>query len=1112
MACRAVHGWRHPLIPRGRERSSRGRRAPPPKAQPAPGNAQAPGTARGRGLWKARRRKACGTDGVRRASGGRPNLSGHRTEGGHGSEPPPRSRQEDTWPHRTERASRDPARRRCTAGSAGAWCPSRATPCRCSTRPASWPSTCTAAPRAALFDVSHMGQAELAARARRRRWSALTPADVQGLKPGRQRYGLLTTAAGGIFDDFMVANLGDRLFLVVNASRKDEDFALIEAALPAGVTLRPLPDRALLALAGAAGAWRRIATLAPGLAALSFMGVAETRDRRHSRARQPQRLHRRGRLRDQRARPSEAEALAEALLGPARRCARRPRRARLAAAGGRALPLRQRHRRDDEPGRGGADLDHRQAPPHGLGLPGRRAGARGAGQRRRRGSASASSPRAASPPARHTPIHAAGGGEPVGEVTSGGFGPSLGGPMAMGYVARDPCRRRHRARPAGARQAPCPPASPPCPSPPTATRARAASEAPHGRPAIHHRTMSGSAWTAATSPPSASPTTRRTRWATWSSSTCPRSGARWRAGEACAVVESVKAASDVYAPVAGRWWRRTRALADDPGLINSEPTGEGWFFRSSRRPGRARRADGRGRLRRASWRARRERARRSSPRWRTTATSPAATSAPTADEIAAMLRVVGAASLEDLAARTVPAAIAGADLSALPPPATEAEAIAELRALSERNARVKSLIGLGYHGTHVPPVILRNVLENPGWYTAYTPYQAEIAQGRLEALVNFQTMVADLTGLPVANASLLDEATAAAEAVALAHAAHKRQGRHAAGRRRPASADARRGAGARGAGRHRGAGRAAGARSPLRRAAEKPFAVLLQYPGTTGEVRDLAPEIAAAHEAGAHGDRRRRPALALPADAAGRDGRRCRRGQHPALRRAARLWRAACRLHGGEGRAEAAAAGAAGRRFASTPRAARRCASRCRRASSTSGARRRPRNICTAQVLLAVMAGMYAVWHGPEGLRAHRAARARCRRGMLADAAKRGRLRAAARRVLRHHRHRGRRARADALMRGGAGARLQPAPRGRRLRRHRAGRDGDARGAGGAGRSLRRGGGAPAAARRLAPAPELPAALARRSPFLHGRGVQQPPQPSTRCCATSSGWKTRTSR
>jgi glycine dehydrogenase len=146
---------------------------------------------------------------------------------------------------------------------------------------------------------------------------------------------------------------------------------------------------------------------------------------------------------------------------------------------------------------------------------------------------------------------------------------------------------------------------------------------------------------------------------------------------------------------------------------------------------------------------------------------------PNEAQIVAMLRAVGAASLADLADRTVPAAIRDDHLGALPPAVDEATAIAELRALSEKNERLRSLIGLGYHGTHTPPVILRNVLENPGWYTAYTPYQAEIAQGRLEALVNFQTMVADLTGLPVANASLLDEATAAAEAMHLALAAHK---------------------------------------------------------------------------------------------------------------------------------------------------------------------------------------------------------------------------------------------------------------------------------------------------------------------------------------------------
>ena len=175
----------------------------------------------------------------------------------------------------------------------------------------------------------------------------------------------------------------------------------------------------------------------------------------------------------------------------------------------------------------------------------------------------------------------------------------------------------------------------------------------------------------------------------------------------------------------------------------------------------------------------------------------------------------------------------------------EAASLAELRGMAARNTGEKSLIGCGYHGTITPPVILRNILENPGWYTAYTPYQAEIAQGRLEALVNFQTMITELTGMEIANASLLDEATAAAEAMAMAHALSKAKSDTIAvasdlhpqtravlkTRAWPLGitlADVPAG-------------------DPAAIAAAKPFAVVLQYPGTTGEIRDLTAEIKAAH-------------------------------------------------------------------------------------------------------------------------------------------------------------------------------------------------------------------------------------------------------------------------
>ena len=140
---------------------------------------------------------------------------------------------------------------------------------------------------------------------------------------------------------------------------------------------------------------------------------------------------------------------------------------------------------------------------------------------------------------------------------------------------------------------------------------------------------------------------------------------------------------------------------------------------------------------------------------------------PSPAEMAEMLKAVGAADLETLIGQTVPANIRQAqplDWPAL----SEAALLQRMREVAGKNKVMTSLIGQGYYGTVTPPAIQRNILENPAWYTAYTPYQPEIAQGRLEALLNYQTMVADLTGLPVANASLLDEATAAAEAMAMA--------------------------------------------------------------------------------------------------------------------------------------------------------------------------------------------------------------------------------------------------------------------------------------------------------------------------------------------------------
>ncbi len=337
---------------------------------------------------------------------------------------------------------------------------------------------------------------------------------------------------------------------------------------------------------------------------------------------------------------------------------------------------------------------------------------------------------------------------------------------------------------------------------------------------------------------------------------------------------------------------------------------------------------------------------------------------PNEAEIAAMLAVVGATSLSDLVDRAVPAAIRAAP-EEVPPPVDEAGVLAELGELAGRNVRKTSLIGRGYYGTHTPPVIQRNVLENPGWYTAYTPYQAELAQGRLEALLTFQTTVCDLTGMEIANASLLDEATAAAEAVHMAHAIAKAKSDvvvlatdlHPQTRAVLATRAAPLGFSL--------ADIAPGDTQAI--AAHRLFAVVLQYPGTTGAIRDLRAEIAAAHAAGAIAivatDLLACVLLTPPGDM-GADivvGSAQRfgvpmgfGGPHAAFLATRDAYKRAMpgRLVG----LSIDAAGAPALRLALQTRE-----QHIRREKATS-------NICTAQVLLANMAGFYAVWHGPEGL------------------------------------------------------------------------------------------------------------------------------------------------
>ena len=144
-------------------------------------------------------------------------------------------------------------------------------------------------------------------------------------------------------------------------------------------------------------------------------------------------------------------------------------------------------------------------------------------------------------------------------------------------------------------------------------------------------------------------------------------------------------------------------------------------------------------------------------------------------EINEMLKAVGVKTVDELIDQTIPKGIRMEKPLNLPEPMSEREFLGKIKSIASKNKVYRSFIGMGYYGTHTPSVILRNIFENPGWYTSYTPYQAEISQGRLEALLNFQTVVMDLTGMEMANASLLDESTAAAEAMLMMHSLRSRQ-------------------------------------------------------------------------------------------------------------------------------------------------------------------------------------------------------------------------------------------------------------------------------------------------------------------------------------------------
>ncbi|HMF42187.1 MAG TPA: glycine dehydrogenase (aminomethyl-transferring), partial [Polyangia bacterium] len=340
---------------------------------------------------------------------------------------------------------------------------------------------------------------------------------------------------------------------------------------------------------------------------------------------------------------------------------------------------------------------------------------------------------------------------------------------------------------------------------------------------------------------------------------------------------------------------------------------------------------------------------------------------------AAMLRAIGVGTLDELAAETVPTDIRFEGVLDLPAPVSEAEVLAELRALAAENEIWKSFIGLGYSDCVTPPVIQRNILENPGWYTAYTPYQPEISQGRLEALINYQTMVADLTGLPIANASLLDEGTAAAEAMHMLHAlapalekddapggtflisdtVHPQTIEVVRTRAKPLGIEVWVG----------------DATSFDFSPGQRVFGVLVQYPATDGALPDWRDLCKRAHDAGALVAMATdllaltliTPPGEIGADVAIGSAQRFGvplgyGGPHAAFLATRSEW--VRKLPGRLIGVSQDAHGHVAYRMALQTRE-----QHIRREKATS-------NICTAQVLLAVIAGMYAVYHGPKGLRA----------------------------------------------------------------------------------------------------------------------------------------------